>query len=73
MAAAGDVCEQALRMPALSGIPLEVPEGAGVIADKGRDWDPLRDETEAEGLVPLIPHRARRFLPSHERRPPAAA
>ena len=65
MAAAGaHVSEQDLLMPALEDIPLEVPEGTPGIADKGHDSDALRDEVEAEGLVPVIPHRTNRVRPS---------
>lgn len=64
-AAAAHVGEQALLMPAASDIPLEVPEGTPVIADKGHDWRPLRDEVEAEGLVPvrITPHQPLLALP----------
>jgi IS5 family transposase len=65
LAAAGaNVSEQALLLPALDDIPLEVPAGTPVIADKGHDSDPLRDDLEAEGLIPVIPHRASRVKPS---------
>jgi transposase len=63
-AAAANVSEQALLMPAVDDIPLEVPEGTPVIADKGHDSDPLRDDLEAEGFVPIIPHRKNRVKPS---------
>ena len=62
--ASADVSEQALLMPALDDIPLEVPEGTPVIADKGHDSDPLRDELQAEGFEPIIPHRRNRVKPS---------
>jgi transposase len=58
--AAANVCEQQLLMPALN----EVPPGTPVIADKGHDSDPLRDDLEAEGFVPVIPHRKNRVKPS---------
>lgn len=65
MAAAGaDVSEQALLVPALDDVPVEVPEGTPVIADKGHDSDPLRDDVEAGGLVPVIPHRRNRVKPA---------
>jgi transposase len=65
MAVAGaNVSEQDLLVPALDDIPLEVPEGTPVIADKGHDSDPLRDELEAEGFAPIIPHRKNRVKPS---------
>lgn len=63
-AAAANVSEQELLMPALGDIPLEVPEGTPVVADKGHDSDPLRDDLEAEGFVPVIPHRKNRVKPS---------
>jgi transposase len=63
-AAAANVCEQDLLMPALDDVPLEVPEGTPVIADKGHDSDPLRDEVEEAGFVPVIPHRKNRSRPS---------
>ena len=62
--AAANVSEQALLIPALADVPVEVPEGTPVIADKGHDSDPLRDDVEAEGLVPVIPHRKNRVKPA---------
>ena len=35
-----------------------------VIADKGHDSDPLRDDMEAAGFMPIIPHRKNRVRPS---------
>jgi IS5 family transposase len=61
--AAANVSEQALLVPALNDVPAEVPAGTPVIADKGHDSDPLRDELEAEGFVPVIPHRKNRVRP----------
>jgi transposase len=61
--AAASVSEQALLVPALNDVPLDVPEGTPVVADKGHDSDPLRDELEAEGFVPVIPHRKNRVMP----------
>lgn len=63
-AAAANVSEQALLMPALDDIPVEVPEGTPVIADRGHDSDPLRDEMEEAGFLPLIPHRKNRVRES---------
>jgi len=63
-AASANVSEQALLMPAVDDIPLEVPEGTPVIADKGHDSDPLRDKLEEERFVPIIPHRKNRVKPS---------
>ena len=70
-AAAANVSEQELLVPALDDVPLEVPEGTPVVADKGHDSDPLRDDLEAEGFVPVIPHRKNRVKPSRNngRRP----
>ena len=63
-AAAANVPEQDLLVPALDDIPIDVPEGTPVVADKGHDSDPLRDEVEAAGFVPVIPHRRNRVKPS---------
>ena len=65
LAAAGaDESEQALLVPALNDIPVDVPAGTPVIADRGHDSDPLRDEVEDAGFVPVIPHRKNRVRPS---------
>jgi IS5 family transposase len=57
MAAAGaNVSEQHLLMPALNDVPVPVPDGTPVVADKGHDSDPLRDEMQAAGFKPIIPH-----------------
>ena len=63
-AAAANVSEQALLMPALDDVPVEIPEGTPVVADKGHDADPLRDDLEEAGLTPVIPHRKNRVKPS---------
>ncbi len=62
--AAADVSEQQLLMPALDDVPIPVPPGTPLIADKGHDSDPLRDELEGEQLLPIIPHRKNRVKPS---------
>jgi len=62
--AAANVSEYDLAMPALENIPIAVPEGTPVIADRGHDSDELRDAIEAEGLLPIIPHRRSRVRPS---------
>jgi transposase len=62
--ASANVSEQELLMPALADVPVDVPEGTPVIADKGHDSDPLRDELEDAGYVPIIPHRRNRVKPS---------
>jgi len=59
-----NVSEQGLLLPALDDVPLEIPDGAPVVADKGHDADDLRDDLEAEGFVPVIPHRKNRVRPS---------
>lgn len=65
MATAGaNVSESDLLMPALDDVPLEVAEGTPVIADKGHDSDPLRDELTSNGFQPIIPHRKNRVKPS---------
>ena len=65
MATAGaDVSEQNLLMPALEDVPVEVPPGTPVITDKGHDSDPLRDDLEADGYEPIIPHRKNRVRPT---------
>ena len=62
--AAADVSEQELLMPALDDVPVEVPPGTPVVADKGHDSDPLRDELEDASYTPVIPHRKNRVKPS---------
>ncbi len=59
-----NVSEQGLLLPALDDVPLEIPDGTPVVADKGHDADDLRDDLEAEGFVPVIPHRKNRVRPS---------
>jgi len=63
-AAAANVPETELLMPALDDVPIPIPEGTPVIADKGHDSDSLRDEIEEAGLKPIIPHRKNRVRPS---------
>ena len=63
-AAAADVGEPELLMPALHDVPVEMPPGTPVIADKAHDSDALRDELEGAGYVPVIPHRKNRVKPS---------
>jgi IS5 family transposase len=62
--ASAAVSEQALLMPALDDIPLVIPPGTPVVADKGHDSDPVRDQLQAEGFEPIIPHRRNRVKPS---------
>jgi len=61
---AADVPETDLLKPALDKVPVAVPPGTPVIADKGHDSDPLRDEVEADGYRTIIPHRKNRVKPS---------
>ena len=63
-AAAANVSETELLMPALEDVPLDVAEGTPVVADKGHDSDSLRDDLEAAGFLPIIPHRRNRVKPS---------
>jgi transposase len=60
--AAANESEQALLVPALADVPVAAPAGTPV-ADKGHDPDPLRNDVEAEGLVPVTPHRRNRVKP----------
>src|SRR5436190_10750893 len=62
--AAANGSEGALLMPALADVPVPIPAGTPVVADRGHDSDPLRDEVEGEGLRPVIPHRKNRVKPS---------
>jgi IS5 family transposase len=63
-AAAANASECALAMPALDDVPVSIPEGTPVIADRGHDSDELRDELEGQGLEPIIPHRRGRVRAS---------
>jgi len=51
-------------MPALDDVPVEVPPGTPVVADRGHDSDPLGDEMEDAHYTPVIPHRKNRVKPS---------
>ena len=62
--AAADISEQELLIPALEDVPVEIRPGTPVVADKGHDSDPLRDEIEKAGCTPVIPHRKNRVKPS---------
>ena len=65
LASAGaNASEHALLMAALNDVPLDLPAGIPVVADKGHDSDALRDAVEAAGFVPVIPHRSNRVKPS---------
>jgi IS5 family transposase len=61
--AAASVPETDLLKPALDDVPVEVPPGTPVIADRGHDSDPLRDEVEEDGYATIIPHRKNRVKP----------
>jgi IS5 family transposase len=61
---AANVSETKLLKPALDDVPVEVPPGTPVIADKGHDSDSLRDELEEDGYRTIIPHRKNRVKPS---------
>jgi IS5 family transposase len=62
--AAAGVPETDLLKPALDDVPVEVPPGTPVVADRGHDSDPLRDEVEGDGYATIIPHRKNRVKPS---------
>jgi transposase len=62
--AAANVSETDLLTPALDDVPIAVPVGTPVIADRGHDSDPLRDEVEADGYTTIIPHRTNRVKPT---------
>ena len=62
--AAANISEQELLLPALDDVPLEIPQDTPVIADKGHDSDPLRDDLKKAGFEPIIPHRSNRVRPS---------
>jgi transposase len=68
LAAATDsarVPEVVLAGAVLAGIPttIPVPWGVPVLADRGYDSDPLREELAAEGFELLSPHREGRKRP----------
>jgi len=62
--APANVSEHDLLLPALEDVPIDVPQGTPVIADKGHDSDPLRDDLKEAGFEPIIPHRKNRVRPS---------
>lgn len=55
--AAANVAEVNLAAPVLDEVPPEVPKGTPVVADRGYDSDPLREEAARRGLVLVAPHR----------------
>lgn len=62
---AADVSEVDLEPAVLAGIPItgEVPPDAPVLADRGYDSDPLREELAEGGFELLSPHRKGRKRP----------
>jgi transposase len=62
--AAASEPEAALLPEALKDVPVPVPPGTPVVADRGHDSDALRDRLEAAGHRPVIPHRRNRTRPS---------
>ena len=63
---AANVPETVLGPAVLAGIPVTVgvPFGTPVLADRGYDSDPLRDDLEGQGFRLIAPHRANRKRPS---------
>jgi IS5 family transposase len=68
--AAANVAETELIRPALGSIPetIALPHGMPVIADKGYDSDPLREQLAQDGFVLLSPHRSNRKRRSNDGR-----
>ena len=66
MTDAASVPETLLGPAVLAGIPaaVEVPPDTPVLADRGYDSDPLRDDLAAAGFRLIAPHRANRTKPS---------
>jgi len=64
--AAADTAEVAMAEPVLASIPsgVEVPWDVPVVADRGYDSDPLRDQLAADGYRLLAPHRRNRTRPA---------
>lgn len=63
---AANVPEVALGQAALAGVPdeLDSPDETPVLADRGYDSDPLREELAARGYRLISPHRKGRTKPS---------
>ena len=63
---AASVPETVLGPAVPAGVPLSIPLPADVpvLADRGYDSDPLRDELAADGFRPIAPHRKNRKRPS---------
>lgn len=62
--AAANVAETALAEPVLDDVPIDLPAGIPLLADKGYDSDALRDAMEARHLKLISPHRNRRVRSS---------
>lgn len=62
--AAASRSETDLLKPALEDVPVEIPPGTPVVADKGHDSDTLRDEVEEDGCRQIVPHRRNRVKPT---------
>jgi transposase len=64
--AAANVPEVHLAEPVLATIPsgVSIPWDVPVVADRGYDSDPLRDDLAADGYRLLAPHRKNRTRPS---------
>ena len=62
---AANVSEVVLGPAVLAGIPVTVyvPPGTPVLADRGYDSDPLRDDLELQGFRLIAPHRKNRTKP----------
>ena len=62
---AANVSEVVLGPAILAGIPItiEVPPGTPVLADRGYDSDPLREDLAADGFRLIAPHRKNRTKP----------
>lgn len=63
---AANVPETVLGPAVLAGIPAAVlaPPGTPVLADRGYDSDPLRDDLESKGFRLIAPHRTNRRKPT---------
>lgn len=62
---AANVSEVVLGPAVLAGIPvtIPVPPDTPVLADRGYDSDPLRDDLELQGFRLIAPHRRNRTKP----------
>jgi transposase len=62
--AAADRAETDLVEDALDDIPVPLPAGVPVVADRGYDSDPLRDRLQEQRITLISPHRKNRTRPS---------